>query len=193
MKSNQVVQYLNKIHQDYPGAIWITGGAVGLDSLAAEFAMSHGIELWLILPFPPKIMNLKWSQSQKDVLKASVAYSKKFSVLSPIYDVSIYQLRNERMVDLSDMVAAFWDGSRGGTGNCVRYARSVGRKMVYLSDFSGVMPQEGFSFTSTFKMSKEICVIRYDNECDETEESKERARATAIGWMEMQAAKDRKK
>jgi len=41
-------------------------------------------------------------------------------------------------------------------------------------------------------MSKEICVIRYDNECDETEESKERARATAIGWMAMQAAKERK-
>jgi len=42
-------------------------------------------------------------------------------------------------------------------------------------------------------MSKEIRVIRYDNECDEAEESKERARATAIGWMAMQDAKDRKK
>jgi len=46
------------------------------------------------------------------------------------------------MVDLSDMVAAFWDGSSGGTGNCVRYALKVGKKMVQFSDFSNDKPQE---------------------------------------------------
>ena len=46
------------------------------------------------------------------------------------------------MVDLSDMVAAFWDGSSGGTGNCVRYALKVGKKMVRFSDFSNDKPQE---------------------------------------------------
>jgi len=43
---------------------------------------------------------------------------------------------------VSDMVAAFWDGSSSGTGNCVRYARKVGKKIVVFSDFSGVKPQE---------------------------------------------------
>jgi hypothetical protein len=31
------------------------------------------------------------------------------------------------MVDHGTRVAALWDGSSGGTGNCIRYARRVGR------------------------------------------------------------------
>ncbi|WP_188052008.1 hypothetical protein [Azospirillum sp. Sh1] len=35
--------------------------------------------------------------------------------------------RNEWMVDHSDRLLALWDGSQGGTANCVRYARGLGR------------------------------------------------------------------
>lgn len=138
----QVESYLNKLHEDFPGAIWITGGAVGLDSVAASFAMSHNIKLWLILPFPPKVMTKYWSAAQREVLDRSVKYCAKLSVLSPTYDKSIYQRRNERMVDLSDVLAVFWDGSNGGTGNCVRYAQSIGKRMIRFSNFSGTKPQE---------------------------------------------------
>ncbi|PAD70641.1 hypothetical protein CHH83_02225 [Bacillus sp. 7586-K] len=33
------------------------------------------------------------------------------------------QKRNEWMVDNSDYVIAVWDGTKGGTGNCVKYAQ----------------------------------------------------------------------
>jgi len=146
---SQVESYLEKLHEDYPDAIWITGGAVGLDSIAASFAMAHGIRLWLILPFPIHVMSKYWTADQKRCIQDCWDYAEKTSVLAPAYDVSIYQRRNERMVDLSDMVAAFWDGSSGGTGNCVRYAQKVGKKMVRFSDFSGVKPQEGGSPSSS--------------------------------------------
>ncbi len=148
LKYNQVVSYMNKLHQDYPDAIWITGGAVGLDSLAASFTMAHNIKLWLILPFPPGVMSKFWTQAQRDVLERSIKYCDRLSVLSPVYDKSIYQRRNERMVDLSDMVAAFFDGTPGGTANCVRYAKSVGKRMIKFSDFSSAT-QEGGSPSST--------------------------------------------
>jgi len=138
----QVASYLNKLHSDYPDAIWITGGAVGLDTEAALYAMKHAISLWLILPFPPLVMSKFWKDHQKTALRDIWAYAEKTSVLAPAYDISVYQRRNERMVDLSDMVAAFWDGSNGGTGNCVRYSLKVGKKMVRFSDFSGVKQQE---------------------------------------------------
>jgi O-acetyl-ADP-ribose deacetylase (regulator of RNase III)/uncharacterized phage-like protein YoqJ len=138
----QVAQYLNKLYQDCPDAIWITGGAIGLDSWAAKFAIDHGIELWLILPFPQNVMSKKWRDDQKELLDWTVKSCSKLSVLSPAYDVTIYQRRNERMVDLSDMVAAFWDGSSGGTGNCVRYAQKVKKPMVRFSDFSGTVVAE---------------------------------------------------
>nr|WAI02642.1 MAG: SLOG family protein [Candidatus Methanoperedens sp.] len=145
----QVAQYLEKLLKDYPDAIWITGGAIGLDSWAAKFAIDHEIELWLILPFPSKVMSKKWTDEQRELLEWSIKSCSKFSVIAPTYDVSIYQRRNERMVDLSDMVAAFWDDSSGGTGNCVRYAQKVERKMVRFSDFSGKPREEGVPSPST--------------------------------------------
>ena len=34
------------------------------------------------------------------------------------------------MVDLADKVIAVWDGSKGGTGNCVRYAGKRGKEII---------------------------------------------------------------
>ncbi len=52
--------------------------------------------------------------------------------MSPVLSIEAYQRRNEFMVDASDALAAFFDGSPGGTANCVRYARSVGRRVVIM-------------------------------------------------------------
>ena len=40
------------------------------------------------------------------------------------------QKRNEYMVDLADRVIVVWDGSKGGTANCVKYAENVGKKII---------------------------------------------------------------
>lgn len=37
------------------------------------------------------------------------------------------QRRNERMVDDATDILACWDGTPGGTGNCVAYATKVGK------------------------------------------------------------------
>lgn len=126
LRYQEVLSILQSLHSKYPGATWITGGAIGLDSHAAKFAMLHGIPLWLIIPFPPAIMSAKWSVSQKAFLQDSIKYAAKFSVLSPVFAMRTYQDRNIRMVDLSDRLAAFFDGSRGGTANCVNYAKTKG-------------------------------------------------------------------
>lgn len=126
LKYNEVKSALEKLHQEFPDAIWITGGAIGLDSHAAKFAMLYGIKLWLIIPFPPDIMSARWSRAQKDFLLESIKYAERFSVLSPVFAMRAYQDRNIRMVQLSDKLAAFFNGSKGGTANCVNYARSIG-------------------------------------------------------------------
>lgn len=45
------------------------------------------------------------------------------------YHPALMQRRNEYMVDNSDLLLAVWDGSDGGTANCVGYAKIVGRKI----------------------------------------------------------------
>jgi uncharacterized phage-like protein YoqJ len=41
----------------------------------------------------------------------------------------VYQKRNEWMVDHAQMVIAVWDGSSGGTANCVKYALKQGKRV----------------------------------------------------------------
>jgi hypothetical protein len=42
------------------------------------------------------------------------------------------QKRNEWMADNCDRLFALWDGSAGGTANCVAYAKRVGRETLNL-------------------------------------------------------------
>ncbi len=56
IKYIEMLEALEEIVKRFPNAFWICGGAVGTDSNAAEYAMTHGIKLHLILPFPPEVM-----------------------------------------------------------------------------------------------------------------------------------------
>lgn len=40
--------------------------------------------------------------------------------------------RNEFMVNMADGVLAVWDGSKGGTANCVAYAQKVGKPVTVI-------------------------------------------------------------
>lgn len=46
------------------------------------------------------------------------------------YNIEAMQVRNMLMVDNCDHLAALWDGSSGGTANCLKYARSVNRPIT---------------------------------------------------------------
>ena len=73
----------------------ITGGAEGVDRFAERYADSHGISKHIIRP---------------DYDRHGKA--------APL-------IRNKRIVDLADMVIAFWDGSSPGTAFTVKYARKM--------------------------------------------------------------------
>lgn len=128
LQYDDVESSLKSIHAAYPDAMWITGGAYGLDSHAARYALDNSIPLWLVLPFPAKILCAKWiSNDSRELLFRSVKECTKLSVISPVFSMQSYQLRNEFMVDAADILATFFDGSPGGTANCVKYAMNVGR------------------------------------------------------------------
>jgi uncharacterized phage-like protein YoqJ len=44
----------------------------------------------------------------------------------------VYEVRNRWMVDNSDKVLAWWDGTSGGTKNCIDYADDKGVFVSYL-------------------------------------------------------------
>ena len=70
----------------------VSGGAVGVDACAAEYARASGLKLTEFLP-----------------------EYKKHGRAAPI-------VRNKQIVDYADKVIVFWDGSSRGTLSVIKYA-----------------------------------------------------------------------
>ena len=81
----------------------VSGGAVGVDSCAAEYAREKGIRLAVFLP-------------QYD----------QYGRAAPI-------VRNKQIVDYADKVIAFWDGSSKGTLSVIKYAQSINKECEIIS------------------------------------------------------------
>ena len=75
----------------------VSGGAVGIDSCAAEYAEKNGISLKVFIP-----------------------EYEKYGRGAPI-------VRNKQIVDYADKILAFWDGKSRGTLSVIKYAEKVGK------------------------------------------------------------------
>ncbi len=127
--AEEVYKVFDRIKPD----VIISGMALGFDMILAVCAIKKGITLHAAVPFAGQ--EKKWpAQSQK-------LYA---SILSKAADVTIVcegayaahkmQHRNEWMVDNSEKIIACWDGSDGGTKNCVDYVLKWPRKELIRID-----------------------------------------------------------
>lgn len=104
----------------------ISGGALGWDQALAIAAWDLGIPLTMALPF--KDFDSKWpAKSRKFLAYLNKNAHEVVYVCEDGYAPWKMQKRNEWMVDNSDGVLALWDGSDGGTHNCIKYAMKVGK------------------------------------------------------------------
>jgi hypothetical protein len=114
-----------------------SGLALGWDQALASASAIVGVPFDAYIPF--KGQEKKWPKPSKDYYFMLLAKARKVVTCSPgDYAAWKMQTRNERMVDQmkSDegFMLALWDGSPGGTANCVRYANSVGVPIVNVWD-----------------------------------------------------------
>ena len=111
---------------------FISGGALGVDQIAAQAVVDLGLELAIARPFPSQ--SCKWPQQSRAVLDRLCAAAASVIDVSPDpYSPRKMQVRNQWMVDQADVVIAVFDGQPGGTANCVTYAREQ-RKRVLVID-----------------------------------------------------------
>lgn len=106
--------------------------------MAAEAAMELGIPFVAAVPFEGQ--ELYWTNNLQiryhQLLRgaARVVYTDKTA--RPQASIAeLMQHRNEWMVDHCDQVFAVWDGSKGGTGNCVRYAKLMNKPIYQIKPF----------------------------------------------------------
>ena len=81
----------------------VSGGAVGIDTCAAEYAKANSLKLTVFLP----------------------EYGR-YGRGAPI-------VRNKQIVDYADKIIAFWDGKSKGTLSVIKYAEKVGKECEIVS------------------------------------------------------------
>jgi len=111
--------------------IAVSGMALGVDQAFAVAAIRLKIPVHAYVPC--KNHSSRWPEkSQKLYDKILGRCDVVKFITDGEYTNSCMQLRNIAMVDAADLVLAVWDGTAGGTGNCVKYAESKEKKITNL-------------------------------------------------------------
>lgn len=110
---------------------FITGGAIGFDTIAAQTVIRlrgefPHIKLALALPCPPEQQTLKWSAEQKRVYNAIYEQADFMKIVSDRYTNDCMFARNRLMVDRSGIIVSYIRKNSGGSCYTVNYARSQG-------------------------------------------------------------------
>ena len=115
---------LRRLQGDPEGKLCaLTGMALGVDQWFAEAAIDLGIPFVAAVPFEGQ--ELRWPSTSQIAYHTTLAEARAVHMVCPGgYAAWKMQARNRWMVDNADQCIAVWDGSEGGTGNCVEYARS---------------------------------------------------------------------
>lgn len=111
----------------------ISGMALGWDMALAEAAYCLYIPFHAYIPFVGQ--ESKWpAPSQKLYRTLMEKADQVVECAPPGYAVWKMQQRNVCMVDEADLILALWDGSSGGTGNCIEYAQRFKKPIINLWD-----------------------------------------------------------
>ena len=119
-----VCREIDKILRQLKPEKVISGMALGGDQWAANIAFKLKIPVLAAVPFDGQ--EKKWPEKSQSIYRKLLSKASEIVVISPPgFTVGKMQRRNKWMVDQCDILIAIWDGSAGGTKNCVEYARTV--------------------------------------------------------------------
>lgn len=101
--------------------VLLSGGALGIDQFWIEVGLYLDLPIQVVIPF--KGYDARWPESSQKTYKELLDKCWSVEYLFNEYKPDAYQLRNQFLVDNSDALVAYWNGSSGGTANCIDYAR----------------------------------------------------------------------
>ena len=150
LKGNILKILLNEWDDISEPVTFYFGGALGVDQMAfnicKEIESEYDGEYNFILAMPFEKQDNNWfNQKDRDELQYEIDEANKVILVDTLdkYKINGYaegeyypakmQKRNEYMVDNADIVIAVWDGSKGGTGNCVKYAERLSRRIIQIN------------------------------------------------------------
>lgn len=116
---------------------FISGMALGIDIWAAKIVLKLKRDRFpnvkLVCAIPCKNQESRWvKSSQLEWQEICKLADEVIYVSEDEYKPYLMQKRNEWMVDNANYVIAVHDGTNGGTGNCVNYAKNKSKKITII-------------------------------------------------------------
>lgn len=99
----------------------ISGMALGWDQAVAEAAVECGIPFVAAVPFEGQ--DSRWPSEARKLYAGLLRAAEAVEIVSDFPGPRAMEHRNEWMVDRANEMLALWDGSWGGTFNCIQYAK----------------------------------------------------------------------
>jgi uncharacterized phage-like protein YoqJ len=151
--NNMKYQYDNFNEYEFT---FICGGALGIDQMAFEIiyeikqnllkSNKLNLKIHLILAMPFEKQSDNWYDlKDKERLQSQMERADQVILVDTLekyrfqkvaigeYHPVKMQLRNQYMVDNSDTIIGVWDGTQGGTGNCINYARKSKKQIIIIN------------------------------------------------------------
>ena len=115
----------------------ISGMALGVDTIFALAVLelkNEGYNIKLHCAIPCRNHSRKWRMESVVMYNAILEKADIVKLVSnEEYRPWHMQRRNRYMVDLADKVIAVWNGTAGGTGNCVEYAEKENKEIIRIN------------------------------------------------------------
>jgi uncharacterized phage-like protein YoqJ len=134
---------------------FIFGGALGIDQMAFEIIFEIktnilntklNLDITLILSMPFEKQSDNWYDlKDKERLQSQIERADQVILVDTLekykfqkvaigeYHPVKMQLRNQYMVDNANTIIGVWDGTQGGTGNCINYARKSKKQIIIIN------------------------------------------------------------
>lgn len=127
----------------------VSGMALGIDSIfvraakdCKEYYKSKGVVITIVAALPCVKQYRKWLKPSRREYRQLLAMCDTGKLVNWYYSAKGMQLRNIYMVDQSDMVVTYWDGTDGGTANCLEYADKKGKSLFNVFDIAKRMKEK---------------------------------------------------
>lgn len=126
---NRVCKEIESILKDLKPEKAISGMALGVDQWAAMLCIKLNIPFIAAVPFPGQ--EGVWPESSQRIYKLLLKKADDIVIVSDApFKAAKLQKRNEWMVDQCDKLIAVFDGTDGGTCNCVKYAEKHNKEII---------------------------------------------------------------
>ncbi len=123
--------------------VGISSLAIGADQLFARIILHRNLNLYVVLPFEGYEDTFESEQERSDYFSILHKASNVETLLMQSNREESYLEAGKRIVNLSDILFAVWDGEKaaglGGTGDIVEYAKKAGKRIIHFNPANKVV------------------------------------------------------